>query len=329
MAADARQTIPAVIEDLLENGHQYSLLQAYRLLLAYGGDTGRIELKPSLKMDSARSVIEQVYQVAEQHFVIELNIFSLYGRNGVLPPYLTEMLLQAEQEEQSQARQLLDLVNHRIYELVLESQQRSVLITGQQVLTDHPLLQRLKALSGLDMAENHWQTSDHAQPLRYFKLLASPYRSARGLETLISDAMGHIPVMVNECINRQVRLPKKVQLALGQKKTGIGQGALLGHQLSDKEGLFQLHIGPIPYSRFDQLLQSQEKWQRLRQLIRLYLRQPLRCELIFLLDCTDISSSQTGFNNWGQLGRNAWLLQPDFSSAEDQTYQLKARIALD
>lgn len=329
MATDAGQETPAVIEDLLDNGHQYSLLQAYRLLQAYGGTDTRIDMRPSLKMDSARSVIEQVHQCAENHFVIELNIFSLYGRNGVLPAYLTEMLLQAEQDEQGQARQLLDLFNQRIYELLLESLQRSVLVSKDDVLTNNPLLQRLKALAGLDMGETHWQTSEHAQPLRYFKLLASPYRSARGLEALISDAMGHIPVSVTECADRQVNLSKKVQLSLGQHQIGIGQGALLGHRLNDKEGLFQLQIGPIAYSRFDQLLKDPEQWQRLRKLIRLYLKQPLCCELVFLLDCTDISSSQTGFNNWGQLGRNAWLLQPDFSSEEGQAYQLKARIALD
>ncbi len=329
MATDAGQTVPAVIQDLLENGHQYSLIQAYRLLNAFGGPKAHIKMRPSLKMDSARSVIERVEQLDPLHFCIELNIFSLYGRNGILPAYITEMLLQDEQEEHGQSRQFLDLLNQRVYELLLDGRQRTSVISEDQDFQSSALFQRLNALAGLDGNKVTFNTPDKPHRLRYFKLLSSPFRSAEGLATLVSDVMEKVPVEIRQCSNRTVRLPKEVQMALGQSRAAIGEGALLGHQLQESNGTFELQIGPMAYSRFDQLLQDVDQWDQLRQLVRLYLTQPLRCELIFLLNCADFSSCKTGLNNWGQLGRNAWLLQPDLMSVDGHSYQLEARIALD
>ena len=113
-----------ILEDLLSHGHRYSLLQAYRLLLQVVGPQVRIELEPALGLDSARSVIEKVEQVTAEHFRIELNIFNLYGRNGVLPSYMTDYLLQSEQQEKGQARAFLNLLNQRIYQMLIQAQQR-------------------------------------------------------------------------------------------------------------------------------------------------------------------------------------------------------------
>lgn len=330
MAADAGQTVAPVIQDLLANGHQYQLLQAYQLLMMSGAV--RIDMRPSLRIDSARSVIERIVQVETQHFCIELNILNLYGRNSVLPAYITEQLLQAEQQESPQARLFLDLINQRIYELQLEIMQRALLAEPVDVANQNGprarYFEQLLAMSGLaevEFADPKLQQNR----LRYFKLFASPFRSAEGLAALVSDYLGQLPVQSEQCLNRSVRLPKSAQLGLGQRKNALGTGALLGHQLQERNGAFALVIGPMPFHQFDYLLKNHQQWQTLRQLIRLYLRQPLQCELVFQLQCHEQDNTQTASQGWGQLGRNAWLIQPSFTSGNHHAYQLQARIALD
>ncbi|OPX56895.1 Type VI secretion, VasB, ImpH, VC_A0111 [Oceanospirillum multiglobuliferum] len=341
MAANARQTVAPVIQDMLTNGHQYQLLQAYQLLMMAGAISDdptalaqpvRIDMRPSLRMDSARSVIERIVQVADQHFCIELNILNLYGRNSVLPAYISEYLLQAEQQESPQARLFLDLINQRIYELQLEILQRSLLvIEASKDSESNPRMayfEQLLAISGLGGIE----FSDpqlQQNRLRYFKLFASPFRSAAGLAALVSDYLDQIPVQDEQCSIRNVHLPKSAQLELGQQKKALGTGTLLGHQLQERNGAFTLVIGPLSFNKFDQLLKNHQQWQTLRQLIRLYLRQPLQCELVFQLQCNEQDNTQTASQGWGQLGRNAWLIQPNFSPGNHHAYQLQARIALD
>ncbi len=321
-----------ILEDLLSHGHRYSLLQAYRLLLQVVGPQVRIELEPALGLDSARSVIEKVEQVTAEHFRIELNIFNLYGRNGVLPSYMTDYLLQSEQQEKGQARAFLNLLNQRIYQMLIQAQQRSMQVFQSREALNDGYYERLRALAGLADADQE----PTGGLLRYFRLLSSPFRSAAGLEVLLEDFLGGVTVEARQCELRQVSLPRQTQLKLGQQSAGLGEGSLLGSRLPEATGSFVLRIGPFPYEHFDRLLSEPEQWQQLRDLIRLYLRQPLRCELEFLLDCTGMDQSNSGqspgnngLNGWGRLGKNAWLLKPDFTAVDGSSYQLQARIALD
>jgi len=314
-----------ILDDLLAHGHRYSLLQAYRLLMHVAGTTVNIELEPALGLESARSVIERVEQLDENRFRIELNVFNLYGRNGVLPSYMTDYLLQSEQQEKGQARAFLNVLNQRIYQLLLDAQQRSIMAHQSPSDLNNGFYDRLRALSGLNSGEQEPTTG----LLRYFRLLASPYRSAAGLEVMLSDFLGQITVEAKQCMQRQVSLPRHSQLRLGEQITGLGDGILLGSQLPEASGSFILQIGPLDYEQFDQLLSNTNRWLQLRNLIRLYLHQPLRCELEFLLDCTGLDQQDSGLNGWGRLGKNAWLLKPDFTAVDGSPYQLKARIALD
>lgn len=332
MARHAGQEAAAVIlDDLLTNGHRYSLLQAYRLLLQVGGPDTRIELEPALGLDSARSVIERIEKIDEAYFRIELNIFNLYGRNGVLPAYMTDYLLESEQQEKGQARAFLNLLNQRIYQMLIQAQQRSMQVFQSPDALNEGFYDRLRALAGLADADQE----PEGGLLRYFRLLSSPYRSAAGLEVLLQNFLDGVSVEAIQCELRQVSLPRSTRLKLGQQSSGLGEGSLLGSRLPEATGSFVLRIGPLAYNRFDQLLSNSQQWQQLRDLIRLYLRQPLRCELEFLLDCTGMEqnnsgdSSVNGLNGWGRLGKNAWLLRPDFTAVDGSSYQLQARIALD
>lgn len=345
MARYAWQEAAAVIlDDLLNHGHRYSLLQAYRLLLQVGGTETRIELEPALGLDSARSVIERIEQLDECYFRIELNIFNLYGRNGVLPAYMTDYLLESEQQEKGQARAFLNLLNQRIYQMLIQAHERSMQVFRSGEAFNNGFYDRLRALAGLSDADQE----PEGGLLRYFRLLSSPYRSAAGLEALIQSFLDGVSVEAIQCELRQVSLPRSTHLKLGQQSAGLGEGSLLGSRLPETTGSFVLRIGPLAYNRFDRLLSDPQQWQQLRDLIRLYLRQPLRCELEFLLDCTGLEqdssgasfssrlegpdtalNTSTGLNGWGRLGKNAWLLRPDFTTVDGSSYQLQARIALD
>lgn len=340
-----QEAAAVILDDLLNHGHRYSLLQAYRLLLQVGGPETRIELEPALGLDSARSVIERIEQLDDGYFRIELNIFNLYGRNGVLPAYMTDYLLASEQQEKGQARAFLNLLNRRIYQILIQAQQRSMQVFQGQSELNQGFYDRLRALAGLMDAD---QEPDGGL-LRYFRLLSSPYRSAAGLEVLLENFLEGVSVEAIQCEIRQVSLPRSTHLKLGQQSAGLGEGSLLGSRLPEATGSFVLRIGPMAYNRFDQLLSDSRQWQQLRELIRLYLRQPLRCELEFLLDCTGMeqknsgsssvdgligadhsnTANGSGLNGWGRLGQNAWLLRPDFTAVDGSSYQLQARIALD
>src|SRR5690554_5590426 len=97
---------------------QYSLFQLIRQIKAEY-PTSQIQLRPALHRSILQGEVFQATQVGDD-WCIDVNLPGLYGSSSPLPSYFTELLLEQAQQENTLPRQLLDLLNQRLYELKIE-----------------------------------------------------------------------------------------------------------------------------------------------------------------------------------------------------------------
>ena len=293
----------------LDNNIQAARFSLFQLIRRLKADypASRIQLRPALH----RSILQgEVYQAKQEgdDWLIDVNLPGLYGSSSPLPSYITELLLEQEQQDNSVPRQLLDLFNQRLYELKLEVEAKG-----------HPAIQQIEEGNNqwLDLATRLLGLPNERLAVlprkdwlfRHYHLLTHPYPTAEGLTQLVSSWLKNIPVKVEECVLRQVQVDQDSLTALGMANNCLGKSTLLGNKINDRNSKLRLKIGPLSHEHFSELIRDRKTWRTLRALIGVYLRSPYECELAFCLDAPkQLDAVNLGGLQWGHLGRNAWLL---------------------
>lgn len=292
---------------------QFSLFQLIRKIKAEY-PAGRIQLRPALHLSILQGEVYQAQQTGDD-WCIEVNLPGLYGSSSPLPSYITELLIEQQQQENPLPRQLLDLFNQRLYELKLEVEGKG-----------HPAIQQIEQGNNqwLDLATRLLGLPTERLAVlprkdwlfRHFHLLTHPYPTAEGLTQLVSSWLKGIPVQVEQCVLRQVEVDSDSLTSLGLINHCLGKNTLLGNKINDHNGKLRLKIGPLSHAHFSELISDRKTWRTLRALVNVYLRSPYECELDFCLDAPKSFESITlGSKQWGHLGRNAWLLNKENPNA--------------
>lgn len=303
MAAETEHP-SADINSGLQASH-FSLFQLIRQLRTQSPDCP-IQLRPALH----RSIQQgEVYRAFRQGtgWCVEVNLPGLYGSSSPLPAYITELLLQQEQLENSAPRALLDLFNQRLYELQLETDSKNYPAIQLVEEGNNLWISLATRLLGIP-AERLAILPRRDWLFRHFQLLTHPYPTAAGLAKLVSSWLQE-EVCVEQCVLRQVALETDSQTQLGRSNHQLGKSSLVGNRINDRNSKLRLKIGPLDHEHFSALIRDRKTWRTLRTLINVYLRSPYECELEFVLNAPqEVESLTLGGLQWGHLGRNAWLL---------------------
>lgn len=285
---------------------QYSLFQLIRQIKAEY-PTSQIQLRPALHRSILQGEVFQATQVGDD-WCIDVNLPGLYGSSSPLPSYFTELLLEQAQQENTLPRQLLDLLNQRLYELKIEIEGKSHPAIQQLEEKNNQWLELATRLLGLP-SERLAILPRKAWLFRHYHLLTHPYPTAQGLTQLVSSWLENFPVAVEECVIRQVQVGRDSLTSLGKANNSLGKSSLLGNQIIDRNSKLRIKIGPLSHESFSELIRNRKTWRTLRTLISVYLRSPYECELEFSLDAPkQLDAVNLGGLQWGHLGRNAWLL---------------------
>lgn len=316
---------------LCQQGGTFSFLQVFRTLSRVVADQGgdpdqAIRIRPALSLELPRSPVLGVQRLPAladgeataidqgTRYNIQTGFLGLYGVSSPLPNFYTEDLVAAEQEDELQARLLLDVVHQRFYRLYAAALQKYQPVYE---LTEQPDSHFSKLLWGLAGARDPQVRQSAPQPalfLQYINLYSRQQRSAAGLHFILSDYLQGVPVEVEQCVEQQLDIPERDRLILGAG--GFGQGkalgvnAVMGSQVPDYSGGIRIRIGPLPADDYQAFIGDRRRWDGLSSLIRAYVGPTLTCELDISLQLTQGGGTCLGDPVWGQLGLSSWLQSP-------------------
>ena len=147
----------------------------------------------------------------------------------------------------------------------------------------------------------------HRKALRYMGLFSQHPRSASGLESIVSDFACVPSVEVEQCVRREVEIPRDQRTFLARLNHRLGENAVLGSTVADRSGKIVIRLCRLDAARFHALHPLTRLYEELRQLVRLYLTDPLEYELHAVLKQDEVRTTCPGNRDWACLGWNTWL----------------------
>lgn len=324
MASQDRGSSSHLKSDLLEKAHQFSFYQVMRLLRLFLSDQEMskeetsveeeyIRLRPELSLAFPPSDVAKIEEKEGEkpRFFVTATLLGLYGSSSPLPTFYTEDLLDEAAEDLSVTRDFIDIFNHRLYLLLFRCWVKYRLFL-QVIEENNPeVLGKLFCLIGLGEEELRKDLPEAYSLIRYAGLITQFPKSASGLQTLLHDALGKIPIRVFPCVTRVVKIPLDQRLHLGKSGCRLGEESFLGEEMDDRMGKFRLQIGPLKSDAFHQLLPGNLQHQRLCFLTKFYLLDPFEYDIELRLAEKEAKVATLGGAEWSCLGLDTWIFSSE------------------
>ncbi len=330
MAGENRQHADHIEKELLENGHSFSFFQAIRLLknlLSRNGGKGsgtgqvfdKIRIQPHLSLDFPVTNVQKVEKYERENgYSLTANILGLYGTCSPLPTFYTEELFEDVYRGTNTTKDLLDVINQRLYELLFQGWGKYR--TMQKILEENSKVdeQRLFSLVGMGEEELRQEMENPYELLRYTGLFSLGPRSASGLETMLKDALDGIKIRIRQCIPQKGIIPEDQRPYLGCN-ISLGVNSLLGKETLNSSGAFKIEVGPVSESVYRTFLPGGSRQKKLALFTGLYLSQPLKYELELILDKHESpGTTRLGTDKRSSLGLDTWV----FSNLGPREYRV-------
>ncbi len=317
MAGEDRRSSFNLKLDLLEKGHEFSFFQALRLLrrLAKEGErpsaegSGKIKVHPHLSLAFPPADIARIEENSEDHlsFTVTATFLGLYGPSSPLPNFYTEDLLAEAMEEETVARDFIDIFNQRIYSLLYQCWLKYCQFLQVAEERNPSDIERLFCLLGLGEDELRQNIDNPYTLLRYLGLFTQFPRSGLGLITMLRDFLAGGNIEIFPCQLRRAKIPLEQRSTLGENSCSLGIDMYLGEEILDRMGKFLLRIGPLAAADFHALLPGNFAYERLNFLTKLYISEPLEFEIELILAKGEIKPTCLGSAQWSRLGLDTWV----------------------
>lgn len=312
-----------MMEKLKAESHRFSFYQLVRLLLRQeenvtppGGEGSPereiVRFRPSTGLGFPSRSIEDVEVVEPRksrvgrRYVVTVNFLGLYGPSSPMPTHITEDIIHGGDDAQC-LRDFLDIFNHRMisfvfrawakyrYEVVFDPE-------GRDEITERMLCLLGLGTSGL--------TKTLGFPplllLRTAGLLNTLPRSASSLEGFLRAIFG-VPVAVEQCIEREVRIPDEQRTRLGTAASRLGESICLGEKARDRMGGFRVVIGPLDREAYRRFLPDERVLGKLVKLVRLFVSDPLDFDVELVLRREDVPPLKLSAEADQPLGQMTWI----------------------
>lgn len=248
---------------------------------------------------------------------LDVRFFGLFGPNGPLPLHLTEHARQRRQQGDEAFSRFADLFHHRLLLLFWRAWAQAQPAVSLD-RPDDPFGAQLGSLIGVGTPSLRGRDAapDEAR-LFAAGLISREARNAEGLEALLALQLGR-PVRVECFAGSWMALDARERSRLGGRAgsgTGrmaaaarLGQGAVLGSQVWDRQHHIGLHVGPLDAAGFAELLPDGCRLPELVALLRFYGGDEWGCQLTLHLDEQAAAPARLG--RQGRLGWSSWLGRP-------------------
>lgn len=237
---------------------------------------------------------------------VAVNFMGVAGPSGVLPQHYSRLILERIKQKDFAMVDFFDLFNHRLIALFYRSWikyrfalQREYFDLQNQ---NDPFSNVIGSLAG-----KHQQV-DHTAQLYYAGHFSKKNRSAKNLETMLSDFL-KVPVNVISLVGNWLQIDKKDRARLSTKTSvlsqQLGQGIMLGKRSWDVNSKIAIHLGPMDYKTYRQFLPETEVHQKLKQLIESYVPVHINIDLFFKVN--NVQQHRTQLGGGMRLKQDVWL----------------------
>ncbi len=323
--------------DLLKEGHSFSFFQAMRLLRLLHSDSApdilndtsneisndksenaskqdSIWVRPTLSLGFPAADIETIEELSDgedERFEVQANFLGLYGASSPLPVFYTEDLIDEASDDESVAREFIDVFNQRLYQLFYDccTKYQQAFKVVEEGNPQHA--ERLFCLLGIGDKEIRSQIPDPYSLIRYLGLFTQMPRSALGLETLLKDVLKGMDVSVLPCIERKAKIPDDQKLKLGSSSHRLGNNCILGEEVSDRMGKFRLQIGPLDKDEFRGFYPGADIYNRVTLLMNMYVLGSLDYDMEVILAKGQAQTVCLGDPECSEVGLNSWVFSGD------------------
>lgn len=332
-AAFGWQRDRSVEEWLYREPYRFEFVQAIRLLEQLAGDAEPLAdgVNPAAEPVRLRSNISQSFPASEVEELtpgedgppeLTLNVLSLAGAHGPLPPPYTELILERIWRGDVGIRDFLDIFHHRLLSMMYRMRTMNRVWLTNRRPDETPVGEYLYSLIGLasPATRNRMHVPDRAM-LFYAGLFSSRSRSAIGLQQILSDYF-RVKVDVRQFRGGWRFLQRDEWTSVGTRgrNNSLGRNMVLGFRMWDQQTRFGIQIGPLSLDEFMQFLPNGRAFPKLQDMVRFYAGegQEVRVRL-------GIAPNQMPPNVLGKsrLGWTSWLKQ---SPREDWQVELRLNV---
>jgi len=281
-----------------------------------------LRVHPELSLDYPQSSISWIREREStngkpQGYEIETTFFGLYGVSSPLPGFYTEELFDDDWDEQQAARGFLDIIHYRLYPLLYQAWQKYRFNVNAIEQNKAEYWEILYSLVGLSR-EFRDALPSPGQLLKYAGILSHHPKSQLGLQTILNDLLPAVPVRIEPCIKRKVRIIERQRCHLGASNCRLGENAMVGKQVEDRSGKFNIEIGPLDQQAFNRISSDAATIDSIRAITRLFLVKPLLFDIVLILGRDNEQQTCLGNENSAILGKNTWM----GDAAEGAEYRL-------
>jgi type VI secretion system protein ImpH len=325
MAYETGQPLLSLKQELLTKGHEYSFLQAMRLLRLLGASpelpndpadhnsTIPIRIRPNLSLAFPPADITSIeeQQGEEPAFLITANFLGLYGHSSPLPTFYTEELIDEASLDESVSRDFLDIYNHRLFTLYYLCCLKYNLFFKIIDENSKDVTEKLFCLLGIGKPELREEFEFAFQLCRYIGLITQYSHSALGLEILLRDAFGGVPVGIIECVKTTEKIPAQLHAMLGRANSRLGMDSTIGSEALDRTGKILIQMGPIGLDKFNSLLPGKPGYRKLAVLTDFFVHDRIIYDVELILAKDECRPARLGSPQMSRLGLDTWVFSSE------------------
>lgn len=236
---------------------------------------------------------------------LRVHFFGLLGPNGPLPLHLTEYARQRLRQGDPTFARFLDIFHHRLLMLFYRAWAQAQPTVSLDRPQDDRFAQHLGALTGLGMPalRDRDSVADFAK-LHWTGLLARQARNADGLRAILRGYF-RIPVTIEQFVGHWLRLPATERTTLGRRGCALGQDAVIGAQVYDRQHKIRVRAGPLSLAQYESFLPGGANLRKLVDWIRFYLGFEFVWDVQLVLERNAVPAARLGGSQ--RLGWSAWL----------------------
>jgi len=270
-------------------------------------------LSQKAHMNFAPREIASLSQTADKTD-IELFGLGVWGPQGAMPLHLTELAYTRSESHDDTLNAFVDIFHHR----ALAQFWRAWFVSQDTASLDRPHDERFSfyvgSLAGLDPQE----LLDSALPLHpRLSSAAHLIRESRNPEGLIGALHYYfdVPVQIQEFASQWISLENadRSQLGIMNGSSSLGDGAILGSMVVDRQHKFQLIFGPLSLEQYRCFSPTGEDLPVLREWVRNFVGFEYAWEVSLVLSAEEVPYASLGETH--QLGYTSWLTRSDTSTA--------------
>jgi type VI secretion system protein ImpH len=259
---------------------------------------------------------------------LQVRLFGLFGPNGPLPMHLTEYARERLRHHGDPTLcRFLDIFHHRLLALFYRAWAQA----QPHVNFDRPKDDRFSGYVGafVGIAPAAFRDRDTLPDLAKFFHVGALIRQVRNSEGLahILEHFFRVPVRIEEFVGHWMFLGRGERTYLAREGATLGEGAVLGGRVWDRQHKFRIGLGPLTLDQYESFLPGGPSLRKLVDWVRLYFCFELDWDVRLLLKHDEIPPMVLGRD--GQLGYTTWLgRRRSHEDAGDLCLDAEARVGL-